>query len=89
VNFSPTPDQSFGFESSWAFDFADLNNDGKDDLVAYYESEERVKEKKKAMEEMRAQASRQASQSGLSEEEELLKIIQAREETRIRVLIWK
>ena len=89
VNFSPTPDQSFGFESSWAFDFADLNNDGKDDLVAYYESEERVKEKKKAMEEMRAQASRQASQSGLSEEEELLKIIQAKEETRIRVLIWK
>ena len=89
VNFSQTPDQSFGFESSWAFDFADLNHDRKEDLITYYESEERVKEKKKAMEEMRAQASQRASQSGLSEEEELLKIIQAKEETRIRVLIWK
>ena len=89
VNYSQTPDQSFGFESSWAFDFADLNRDGKDDLITYYESEERVKEKKKAMEEMRAQASKRASESGLTEEEELLKIIQAKEETRIRVLIWK
>jgi len=81
--------QSIGLESSFVFDFADMNGDKKVDLVTYYESEERVKEKRKAMEEARKAQSGQAGAGGVSEEEEMKKIAQAKEETRIKVIIWK
>jgi len=82
-----TPSQTLGLESSFVFDFADLNGDTKIDLVTYYESEERVQEKRKAMEDAkRAQA---ASAAAGGEEEDLKKIAEAKEETRIRVIVWK
>lgn len=85
------PDQAINLESAWSFDFANLNGDKKQDLITYYESEERVKEKKKAMEEAkRSQASpAKSSEPGSAEEQELLKIAAAKEQTRIKVLVWK
>ncbi len=85
-----TPSQSLGLESSWAYDFADLNQDQRMDLITYYESEERVKEKRKAMEEAKkSQASPGSAPAAVSEEDELKKIAEAKEETRIKVIIWK
>jgi hypothetical protein len=61
------------------------------DLITYYESEERVKEKKKAMEEAkRSQASPiKGTEPSSAEEDELLKIAAAKEQTRIKIIIWK
>lgn len=90
VNFSVmTPGQSIALESAWAFDFADLNSDNKMDLITYYESEERVKEKKKAMEEAKRAQSLKAGAEAATEEAELERIAAAKEETRIKVIIWK
>ncbi len=84
-----TPSQSLGLESSFVYDFADLNGDKKVDLITYYESEERVQEKRKAMEDARrAQAASGPTAEG-SEEADLKKIAEAKEETRIRVIVWK
>jgi len=85
------PSQSIPLESAWSFDFAEMNGDKKMDLITYYESEERVKEKKKAMEEAkRSQSSPiKGTEPSSAEEDELLKIAAAKEQTRIKIIIWK
>jgi hypothetical protein len=86
-----TPSQSIPLESAWSFDFNDLNFDKKMDVITYYESEERVKEKKKAMEDAkRAQAGPvKGGEPSSAEEEELMRIAAAKEQTRIKIIIWK
>lgn len=90
-NTNPSAKQTISLESAWAFDFDDLNHDRKMDLITYYESEERVKEKKKAMEEAkRAQGGKAPSpDQAAAEEAELERIAAAKEETRIKVIVWK
>jgi len=88
---NPSAKQSISLESAWAFDFADLNHDRKMDLITYYESEERVQEKKKAMEEAkRAQGGKGLTpDQSAAEEAELERIAAAKEETRIKIIVWK
>jgi hypothetical protein len=84
-----TPSQSIGLESAWAYDFADINGDKKMDILTYYESEEKVKERKKAMDDTRKAQAGGAAEPDSAEEAEIQRIAAAKEETRIRVLVWK
>jgi hypothetical protein len=46
VKYSRQPDLAFDFESATDYNLADLNGDGKCDVVTYYESKERTKKKR-------------------------------------------
>jgi hypothetical protein len=85
-----TPSQSIALESAFSFDFADLLGYKKDDLITYYESEEKVAARKSALQDAKkAQAATKGGDISPEDEEELQKIASAKEETRIRAIVWK
>jgi hypothetical protein len=57
VNYANTPDLTLDFESATDFDLADLNGDGKTDIITYYESKERTQKKRELAKKARDQAS--------------------------------
>lgn len=46
VKFANSPDLVIEYESAMDYDLVDLNNDGKCDIITYYDSEERTKKKR-------------------------------------------
>ena len=81
VEFARTPDHKIDFESAQDFDLADLNGDGKMDIITYYDSEERTAKKREL-----AMKSRQQGEA-ISEISEEAALVTAAEGTRVKVLI--
>jgi hypothetical protein len=71
-----------------SYDLADLNGDGRMDIITYYESEERTKEKRKLAQKARQEAQQAGSEvpAGLDEAKLLTTTAEA---TRIKVLMSK
>ncbi len=81
VNYPAAPDQTIDFESATDFDLADLNGDGKCDVVAYYESQERTQKKRELAKKARNQADK-APDTSLDQA-----LLTTPEGTRIKVLL--
>jgi hypothetical protein len=88
VEYSKQPDQVIPIESALSYDLADLNGDGRTDIITYYESEERTKEKRKMAQKARQEAQQAGGEapSGLDESQLLVTTAEA---TRIKVLMSK
>jgi|GEM_PF-1763735 len=84
VQFSRRPDMDLKLESSLDYDLVDLNNDGKCDIITYYESKERTEKKREL-----AQKARQMSSPQNLEMQEGSALAKIPEGTRIKVLISK
>ncbi len=85
VKFSRRPDMDLELESSLDFDLADLNNDGKCDIITYYESKERTEKKRELAKKARQMSGGQETLK-LQEESALAGIPEG---TRIKILISK
>ncbi|MFO8056779.1 MAG: VCBS repeat-containing protein [bacterium] len=85
VEFPRRPDMEIPLESSLEYNLADLNNDGKCDIITYYESEERTKKKRELARKARQMSGTRKSLE-LQEESALARIPEG---TRIKVLISK
>ncbi len=85
VRFSRRPDMDLKLESSLDYDLVDLNNDGKCDIITYYESKERT-EKKRELAQKARQMSGGPQKIEMQEESALARIPEG---TRIKVLISK
>lgn len=70
VNYSATPNLTIDYESCMDYDLADINGDGKTDVITYYDSEARTKKKreiaKKAREQGAASAPTEVEESALA-----------------------
>jgi len=86
VEFSKQPDQVIPFESAPTYDLADLNHDGRMDIITYYESEQRVKEKRKLAQKARQQAQQAGNETAANLDEEAILSTTA-EATRIKILM--
>lgn len=85
VEYAKQPDQLIPLESAVVYDLADLNGDGKTDIITYYESKERVQEKRK----LAQKARQQAQQPGAGETPPALdesRLLATAEATRVKVL---
>jgi len=87
VEYAKQPNQILPLESTLVYDLADLNADGKADIIAYYESEERVKEKRKMAQQARQQAQQPGAEAPAPVDES--KLLFTAEATRIKVLVSK
>jgi hypothetical protein len=83
VEYSQVPDQVMPLESALTYDIQDLNHDSKADIITYYESEERVKEKRKIAQE----AYRSGRTEEISPEIEASALLTTKEQTRIKILL--
>ncbi len=82
VNYSRLADQTVPLESAIVYDIEDLNKDGKADIVNFYESEERVKEKRKI-----AQDAYRSGSMDVAPEIEAGALLATKEQTRIKVMM--
>jgi len=87
VEFAKQPDQVIPLESAIVYDLADLNGDGKADIITYYESAERVQEKRKLAQKARQQAQQPGAEAPAGVDES--KLMATAEATRIKVLVSK
>lgn len=83
ADYARNPDHVIDYESAMDFDLADLNNDGKTDIITYYESEERTQKKRELVKKARSQG------EPVSEIAEEAAIKAAPEGTRVKILLSK
>ncbi|HUT52257.1 MAG TPA: VCBS repeat-containing protein [bacterium] len=83
INYPTAPDMAIDFESATDFDLADLNGDGKTDIITYYESKERTQKKRELAKKARDQADK-APDAALDQA-----LLTTPEGTRIKVLLSK
>ncbi len=83
VKYSQMPDQVVPLESAVTYDIHDLNHDKKADIITYYESEERVKKRRKIAQE----AYRSGRTEAITPEIEASALLSTKEQTRIKILL--
>jgi hypothetical protein len=76
------PDQVKELESAIVYDIGDFNNDKRADIITYYESEERVKEKRKI-----AKEAYLSGQTDIEPEIKASALLATKEQTRIKALV--